>query len=276
MAATKGTDTRFWDQVTETAEAYERDLVPALFDPWADDLVALVGPEPGMRVLDVACGTGLVARKATSRLSGTGRIVGVDVNPDMLAVARREARGLEPTIEWRQADATDTALPDESFDVALCQQGLQFFPDRSAALRELYRVLQPGGRLAVSVWCDPYAPGYAPLRRAFERHLPDPEGALGFFGAVFSLRDLEELRGLLTDAGFQDVAISRRTHHVHAASGQAWAHALLGAAPVPGLTEQDARVLDAVAQDVAAALRPYTHGHGLAFPISAHVALARR
>ena len=277
MTATAPDDpTRFWETVSETAEFYERELVPALFEPWAAELVELVSPQPGERVLDLACGTGLVARKAATRLAGTGEIVGVDLNPGMLAVAHRSAAGVEPAIRWRQASALDTGLPDESIDVAFCQQGLQFFPDRMAALRELHRVMAPDGRAAVSVWCDPYAPGYAPFWRAFEQHLADLPAALDFLRAVFALDDAGELRGLLTDAGFRDVRVSRHTHHVRAASAEAWAGAFLGAAPVPGLAEYDPKVLGRIADEVVAALRPYVKDDGLTFPISANVALARR
>lgn len=275
MTATTGTARdNYWELVTDTAEVYERELVPVLFAPWADELVQMVSPRPGERVLDLACGTGLVARKTSTRLAGNGHVVGVDVNPGMLAVARRTAAGLQPAIEWRQADALRTGLPDQAFDAAFCQQGLQFFPDRSGALRELHRLLAPEGRVAVSAWCDPYAPGYAPLWRALERHhLP---GTMRFLRTVFSLTDAEELRGLLDDTGFRDVTVGRHTHRVRASSAAAWVRAFLGAAPVPELARLHPTVRASITAEVSAALQPYSDARSLNFPISANVALARR
>ena len=106
-------------------------------------------------MLDVACGTGTVARLAAARVGSAGAVTGVDLTPGMLAVARRiEAEGAP--IDWQEASADRLPLPDASADVALCSLGLQFFPDRPAALREMRRVLIPGGRLAVN------APGPIP------------------------------------------------------------------------------------------------------------------
>ncbi len=122
-------------------EVYEQALVGPLFQPWAQSLLDDVELKPGEGVLDIACGTGIVARLAKERLGPTGRVVGVDVNPQMLAVARRVA----PTIDWREGDAS--ALPlrgDEQFDVVLCQQGFQFFQDRAAAARQMRRALVRG------------------------------------------------------------------------------------------------------------------------------------
>lgn len=140
-----------WQQVCGSAEHYERELVPVLFEPWARELVDLADPQPGEQVLDLACGTGLVARLAASPVSASGAVTGLDANRDMLAVARRVAATVRPAIDWRLATATDTGLPDAAFDVGFCEQGLQFFDDRQAALRELHRVVRPGGRVAISV-----------------------------------------------------------------------------------------------------------------------------
>lgn len=133
-------------------EAYQRYLVPIMFAPWARNLVDLVAPRTGERVLDVACGTGVVARCAAIHVGDEGTVVGLDVNDGMLQVARATSSGIRPAIEWRTGSATDMPLPDGSFDVAFCLQGLQFFGDRSAALREMHRVLVPEGRLALAVW----------------------------------------------------------------------------------------------------------------------------
>jgi SAM-dependent methyltransferase len=138
-----------WQLVDNSAQAYERWLVPPIFAPFADDLVADV--RPGDRVLDVACGTGIVARRAAARGAA---VVGVDLNEQMLAVARASA----PDIRWLAADAADLPLPDAAFERVFCQQGLQFMADPAAAVGQMRRVLAPGGRLSVSVWrpCELY------------------------------------------------------------------------------------------------------------------------
>lgn len=263
-----------WEQVTAPAARYERDLVPALFEPWARELVAIADPQPGERALDLACGTGIVARLTAARVSPTGTVTGVDVNPDMLAVAQQVSIGTR--IEFRLASATDTDLPDAGFDVGFCQQGLQFFRDRRAALRELHRLMAPSGRIAVSVWCDPHSPGYAPFWPAFQRHLPEIPDAVGFLEAIFSLADDHELHNLLTEAGFRRVRIERRTGAVRYPSAAAWTQAFLGGAPIPGLATLPAKRRDRITSDVAAALERHIDATGLTFSIDAHIATAYR
>src|SRR5829696_8555253 len=113
----------------EAAEVYEANFVPALFAEWAPHLVEAAGVAPGQAVLDVACGTGVVARTAADRMGGQGRVVGLDLNQGMLTVAGR----LRPDIEWRQGDAASLPFAPGSFDVVLCQSALMFFPDRAGA-----------------------------------------------------------------------------------------------------------------------------------------------
>ena len=132
----------------EAAEVYEARFVPAIFGEWAPHLVEAAGVAPGQAVLDVACGTGVVARTAADRMGGRGRVVGLDLNEGMLAVAGR----LRPDIEWRQGDAAELPFEAGSFDAVLCQSALMFFPDRAGALREMARVATPGGTVAVQVW----------------------------------------------------------------------------------------------------------------------------
>src|SRR5262249_1850701 len=147
-------------------------LVPTIFRPWAEALLTLAALQPGERILDVACGTGVVARLAAVQVGPTGQVRGVDLNPGMLAVARSVPAPTGAVITWQEGTATALPLEDAAFDVVLCQQGLQFFPDRVAALQEMHRVLVPGGRLALSVW-GPIAssPGFAVLAEALARHV---------------------------------------------------------------------------------------------------------
>ncbi|WP_304451553.1 methyltransferase domain-containing protein [Nocardiopsis sp. YSL2] len=262
-----------WQRAHVPAGNYARDLVPALFAPWARHLVAQVRPRTGESVLDLACGTGVVARTAAAQVGPTGSVTGVDVSADMLDVARA---GEEP-IAWVCAPAERTGLPDRSFDVALCQQGLQFFPDRPAALAELHRVVAAGGRVALSVWCDPGTPGYTAVREALALHLAESTGPVAFIDAIFGLADAGELRALLEHAGFTGVRIGRRTDAVRFPSPEAWVRAFLGAAPVPGIGGPAAPELDPVVAEAAARLRHLTdRGTGLAFPLSAHTAVATR
>jgi ubiquinone/menaquinone biosynthesis C-methylase UbiE len=141
-----------WQVAGSAPEVYERELVPAVFGPWAPILIDLAQPKLGERVVDIACGTGVIARTAAVKVGPTGVVAGVDLNPGMLTVAR----SLKPTddaasVHWHEASADRLPLPDGSFDIAYCQLGLQFFADRPAALREMRRVLSSGGRLALMV-----------------------------------------------------------------------------------------------------------------------------
>jgi len=185
------------------AENYERHFVPAIGAPLADDLVEIADIRPGERVLDVACGTGVVARLAAQRVGTTGHVAGLDLNPGMLAVAR-SATPSGMTIQWHEASAEKMPLPDASFDVVLCQMGLQFVPDKSAALDEMYRILTPGGRLIVSL-PGPTPPMLAAMGESLARHFT-PE-AEGFVKQVFALHEEAELQNLIERPGFRDVSV---------------------------------------------------------------------
>ena len=160
-----------WQVGGSAAELYQRYLVPAIAVLWAADLIDRAAPRPGERVLDVACGTGVVSRLAAER-TGSGRVVGLDINADMLAVARSLSPGAGPSIEWYEGSALAMPFPDASFDLCMCQLGLQFFPDRSTAMREMFRVLQTGGRVALSVFSAlERTPVSNALAEALDRHL---------------------------------------------------------------------------------------------------------
>ena len=174
-----------WQLTGSAAERYERVLVPAIFAPWAADLVELAQLQDGERVLDVACGTGVVARHAAQKVGTTGHVTGLDLNQGMVRVARSLPSVPEAAaIVWIEGSALAMHLPDAAFDVVLCQQGVQFFPDRLAALHEMRRVLVPGGRVLVSVWAGP-TPYSIAMWNAVERHV-EPDAAATFRMATSS------------------------------------------------------------------------------------------
>jgi ubiquinone/menaquinone biosynthesis C-methylase UbiE len=186
-----------------TAENYERYFVPSIGAPVAADLMKAASLRPGERVLDAACGTGVVTKLAAERVAPGGTVAGLDPNPAMLAVARATTRS-DVSIEWHEARAEDLPFPDESFDAVLCGMGLQFFSDREAGLREFHRVLVPGGRLVANV-PGPTPPPLEVLADGLARHI-GPESA-AFVHAVFSLHDPDALRNLAIQAGFEDVDV---------------------------------------------------------------------
>jgi SAM-dependent methyltransferase len=265
-----------WQQVGgSAAEAYERRLVPAIFAPWASKLVELARVGPGERVLDVACGTGVVTRLAAARVGGAGRLVGLDVSPAMLAVARSLPVVEGAPIEWLEASALDAPLPAAAFDVVLCQHGLQQFADGAAALREMRRVLAPGGRLAASVWSRIEAsPGMAALVTALERHVGS--AAANNRRAPFALGDAGALRDLVVGAGWRDVSVRTLVETARFPSPEALVEAQLAATPLATLGALTEAARRAVTRDVRAALQAYLSHGEVALPMEAHLVLARR
>ncbi|MGE0869074.1 MAG: class I SAM-dependent methyltransferase [Kofleriaceae bacterium] len=183
-------------RIPEFAEIFERLLVPAIFERYARDLIDRARPfGPSDRILDLGCGTGIVARLVRGRLGGAARITGVDVHAGMLA----KARSIAPDIEWIEGNAVALPFADRSFEIVLAQQVLQFVPDRAAAARELQRILAPGGRLIASTWRPrPYQPLFEALGQVVEHHLgPGNDKRWSLDG--------DELASMLRTAGFVDV-----------------------------------------------------------------------
>lgn len=184
-------------------ENYERYFVPAIGAPVAEDLIHHAELSPGERVLDVACGTGIVARLTSEQVGPGGTVTGLDINPGMLAVAR-SVTPRDMSIEWYEANAEDMPLSDETFDVVLCQLGLQFMEDKPSALQEMRRVLVPGGRLILNV-PGPAGKIFIDFAKAMERNI-SPEAAR-FVNHVFSLHNIDEIQQLMSKVGFNEIAV---------------------------------------------------------------------
>jgi ubiquinone/menaquinone biosynthesis C-methylase UbiE len=256
------------------AAIYERFLVGPLFQPWAKALVARGAPAPGERVLDVACGTGIVARTVRARLGSAVSIVGVDLSPAMLAAARLAA----PDIDWREGNASSLPLAaGEQFDVVFCQQGLQFVPDKPAVAGEFRRALANGGRLAVATWrSDEEIPMFRQMREVAEGHL----GAIADQRHGFA--DAEALGALLTDAGFTDVSVETIADTTRFDDGPLFARlntmALMGMSPAAkAMSEDDRTQLAArIVEDCIERVLPrYADGTGITFANCTNLATAR-
>ena len=252
------------------AEAYEAMFVPALFAEWAPHLLDAAEVQPGQTVLDVACGTGVVARAARERLAGNGTVVGVDLNEAMLTVARR----LDPDIDWRQGDAGALPLPDDSFDVVLCQAALMFFPDRAQALREMARVARRDATVAVQVWASLDAqPAYGPLVDVAARHA-GPE-AVQLLSAYWALGDRDVVRALLEDAGLAVTAATSRVGTAHFDSIDELVRIEVESTPL--IDRIDDVVYARILTDARDALAAFETDDGRAeIPIVGHLVTARR
>jgi ubiquinone/menaquinone biosynthesis C-methylase UbiE len=263
-----------WQLHGSAAEVYQEHLVPAIFGPWAGIVVDAARLRVGDRVLDVACGTGTVAREAALRVGPGGSIVGLDNNPSMLAVAGAVPPPAGTVIDWREGDATALPFPDGTYDVIVCQAGLQFFSDRLAALREMRRVLIAGGRSVVLVWQSIDAsPGFAVLADALERHVGLVAATL--MRAPFALGDGHQLQVLIKNSGFHDVRVRGETGTVHFESTEHFVRYQVAGSPLAApVGDASAAARDRVLQDLRTTLAPYETAEGLIFPVAAHVATA--
>jgi ubiquinone/menaquinone biosynthesis C-methylase UbiE len=251
--------------VRSAAEVYEAFFVPALFAEWGGRVADAAQIRGGERVLDVACGTGILARAVSDRVGPSGTVVGLDINPEMLAVAEMRA----PGITWRNGAAEALPFESESFDAVVSQFGLMFFTDGKAAIHEMARVLRPGGRLAIAVWdALDNTPGYAAmvalLQRLFGKAIADG------LRAPFRLGDPAVLRTLFDDAGFLQAKITTVEGTACFPSLEAWIYT-----DIKGWTmadaiddEQYARLLT----EAKSALGPYVTATGsIAFEMPAHI-----
>jgi ubiquinone/menaquinone biosynthesis C-methylase UbiE len=268
-----------WQLDGSAAELYQRYLVPAITSLWAADLLDRAQPKPGDSVLDIACGTGAVTRLAAER-AATGRVVGLDLNPGMLGVAR-SVPTTGALIEWREGSALNLPFGDCSFDLVLCQLGLQFFPDRPLALREMKRVLVPSGRVALSVYSaierTPAANAFA---KALDRHLGPDASRIKRAEHIFAAAD--EIGALMTGEGLVQVNLNTVTKRITFPSVLDYVRFQLIATPMAGLlgdrgAAERASVIAAIAADTQSLLDPEMLPDGrLSFPQEAYVAMARR
>jgi ubiquinone/menaquinone biosynthesis C-methylase UbiE len=239
---------------TETVpENYDRYLGPMLFEPYADDLVGRLEVRDGMRVLEVACGTGIVTRHLRNLLPPGGELIATDLSEPMLGFARRKFDD-NAAIEWRQADAMALPFPDQTFDAVVCQFGLMFVPDKAVAVREAYRVLKPGGQLLLNTWCDLEQNDFCNVAHTvattfFETDPPK------FYEIPFSLHDERQLQRWLEEAGFNNVTVRPINLPSVSPSAADAAKGLVQGTPLAVALKERNADTDAITTAVAEALR---------------------
>lgn len=261
-------------QVTlEAARLYERVAVRYVLGPWAPSLVDAALLVPGERVLDLACGTGVVARIAAQRVGPRGRVTGVDLNAGMISVARSLPVADGAALDWLEASALAVPLPDASVDAVLCQQGLQFFPDKALALREMRRVARRGGRLALSVWSGIGFYNSA-VGEALGRFVG--EDAAARFCASRNVPGRPELERLAAAAGWSEVNVGVSRLNIRLPSLDRFVPDHLAATPVAGSVEAagpGARMN--IGASVAQAMQRFNDRDGVTYPEEIHLVTAR-
>ena len=259
---------------------YERYIVPALSAAKAQELVTLVALKTGERILDVACGTGVVTRQAAQAVGPTGEVIGLDVNDGMLRMARTISAPDGASIVYRVGSVMAIPFPEATFDVVLCQYGLEFFPDRSQGLQEMGRVLTPAGRLGLRVWrALEHQAFHMAVFAALDRHLWGGQNVLSRtgFAQPFSLWGAEELRALVGAAGFRDIDVRVSKVPIRLASDHAAILGYLSALPIGSeiaAMEETARTT--MLHEVMTALHSFVEKAGFVIPAECHVVLARR
>jgi ubiquinone/menaquinone biosynthesis C-methylase UbiE len=253
----------------DQAEVYESRFVPAIFAQWATPLLDAAGVGRGDDVLDVACGTGILARTAADRAAPAGRVVGLDLNEGMLAVAQR----LRPDLEWQRGDAADLPFADSTFDAVLCQSALMFFPDPSRALAEMSRVCRPDGTVGVQVYAGLDAqPAYRPWVEMVARLVGSE--ALSLLGTYWVHGHVDALTRLFAASDLEIVHVTTRAGTAHWSSVDEMVDVEIAATP---LAE---RISDALRQRILeesrVLLAAYATESGAEVPLVGHLVVARR
>jgi SAM-dependent methyltransferase len=240
--------------VGSVAGTYDEIYVPRIFIPWARLLLDRAALRPGEAVLDIATGPGTVARIAAEQVGPQGRVVGADFSEAMIAIARAKPPVSEAaTVDYVVSPAAPLEVDDEAFDVVTCQQGLQFFPDRPAAVKEMYRALKPGGRVVAAVWREiGLQPSFAALDAALRDCLPAAD--VDPFGAPFRGPSADTLKAAFKDQGFSGVSVEQLRHPLTFEGGVAQVISALAASPI-------ASTIAGLDPDAAARLRRAVERH---------------
>ncbi len=251
--STEACNREYHARMHEDAETYDSYLVPAIFEPWSRDLIKRALVWKGDRVLDLACGTGIVA----CRIAGTGaKVTGLDIDASRLEVARKRASEESVSVTWREGSGEALPFREPAFELVTCQQGLQFMTDRAKATREMRRVLLPGGRAVISCWTAIEHQGaYAALDQLVEHEPSTP-------------LDATELNKLLVDAGFFAIQIETVTRQVRVPDPARFA-----ALSLHWLTGEPAS--EALIAAASEALAPFVDGDALQFKMSSLVGVGR-
>jgi SAM-dependent methyltransferase len=259
---------------TSVAEAYESALVATISRPWAEAIVAHVGITPGARVLDVACGTGIGARCVARLLGTSGEVVGVDCDAGMIETAKYVAEQEGVSAEYRVGSASDLPFSSATFDMALCLQGFQYFPDRAAAMAELHRVLKPNAKIAIATWGElENCKGPWALVRALERRSIDAAAARH----PYLLSDRNSIRTLAAAAGFQKIEIRTEQQCAQFSSTEAFVNAMTKGSTSTRLALAKIPLEDwpDFLSEVDAELAQWRHGDSLALPMENNILEAR-
>ena len=260
------------------AQIFEDYFGPAMFRPWGDVLIDIANPNEGEDVLDLACATGTVARMIAPRIGTTGTVEGLDFSPQMLDVAKGAPNLGGATIKWVEGDAAALPYDDDSFDLVICQQGLQFFPNRKQSAREIFRVLKSGGRLVACVWqgTDVH-PIFDSLFRLVATKLDAPFETVAM---PFGLGDPDELVGYVRSGGFDVAEVNAHQLDVAFQSPDRWVQlSMMGAAAAhPAFGELGADQRTELGQDIAESMAPtlvpYIHGDVLKMATAVNTVVA--
>jgi ubiquinone/menaquinone biosynthesis C-methylase UbiE len=260
--------TRF---VGSIPELYDRHLGPVLFEPYARDLAARV-PARAKHVLEIAAGTGRLTRQLLAVLPADTVLIATDLNEPMIAEGMRRV-GADPRLSWQTADALELPFEDGGFDAVVCQFGLMFVPDKQGALREMRRMLAPGGTLLLSTWDALERNGATAVlqARVLEAFPSDPPL---FFKTPFSMPDPDELRALAEAAELRDVRVETVAKVAEAESAADFAAGLVRGNPLYLQLVERGTDAPAFEAKVAAALAREFGDSPCRSPLSAHVLTA--
>lgn len=260
------------EELLEAGRGYEDLFVPALFEPWTRHLLEGANVQAGSHVLDIACGTGVLARNALSIAGASGRVAGVDPAPGMLAAAKE----IEPNIDWILCGAEALEVDDESFDCVTCQFGMMFFQDRQKATNEMFRALRPGASLAVAIWDSAEDnPAYADIIAVLDEQVGKEAGDA--LRLPYSLGDSTEVTDALATSGFSEINVATKTEPAQFPSTRHMVEAeLRGWLPLFDIHLDEAKIGEVLIESDKT-LAKYASQSGTAdFPTSAHIITARK